>query len=132
MNTVTIELETMLENKHGRLLANKDWHIFTIEAEDPEAFLKSIPEKLDILHERIDGNAKAASENTKKEFIQYYSAMMMVKTGDFVHKHARRWDPVMATIMNEADDQDVPDDPMARAMFALKFMAKIMMGHEAE
>lgn len=132
MNTVTIELETMLENKHGKLLVNKDWHIFTIEAEDPEAFLKSIPEKLDILHERIDGNAKAASENTKKEFIQYYSAMMMIKTGDLIHKHARRWDPIMATITSEADAQDVPDDPMARAMFALKFMAKIMMGHETE
>lgn len=127
MNTVTIELETMLENKHGKLLVNKDWHIFTIEAEDPEAFLKSILEKLG-----IDGNAKAASENTKKEFVQYYSAMMMIKTGDLIHKHACRWDPVMATITSEADAQDVPDDPMARAMFALKFMAKIMMGHEAE
>ena len=67
MNTVTIELETMLENKHG----------------------------------------------------------------DLIHKHARRWDPIMATIMKEADDQNVPDDPMARAMFGLKFMAKIMMDHEA-
>lgn len=130
MNT-TIELETMLENKHGKLLANKDWHIFTIEAEDPEAFLRSIHEKLDILHERMGDNAKAASEDTKKEFIQYYSAMMMTQTGDLIVKHSHRWDPIIATITKEADNQDIPDDPMIRAIFGMEFLSKVMR-HEEE
>ena len=131
MNT-TIELETMLENKHGKLLVNKDWHIFTIETEDPEAFFKSISEKLDILNELINGSEKTPSENIREEFIQYYSAMTMIRTGDLIYKHANRWDPIMATIMKEADDQDIPDDPMVRAMFSLKFLSKIMMEHEAK
>ena len=83
-NTVkTIRLAVAYENKYGRLLWNKEWRIFTIEAEgEGEEFHENVKKFLQILNGEIEdfqqiavsdlGNAQAREAFAKRFEIQLF------------------------------------------------------------
>ena len=83
-NTVkTIRLAVAYENEYGRILWNKEWRIFTIEAEgEGEEFHENVKQFLQILHGEIEdfqqiavsdpGNVQAREAFAKRFEVQLF------------------------------------------------------------